>query len=781
MTIKQKQNTKKRANRNSKDTVLRVIKYGLITFVTLVIVGVIAGAGLFFYYVSSAPKLSESKLSSTNSSLIYDSNNNLIANLGSEKRESVSTEDIPLNLVNAITSIEDKRFFKHRGIDIYRIFGAAWNNFTRSSTQGGSTLDQQLIKLAYFSTNESDQTLKRKAQEAWLALQMERKYTKEEILTFYINKVYMGNGSYGMLTAAKSYYGKDLKDLSIAQLALLAGLPQAPSQYNPYTNPDAAQNRRDTVLSQMYEDGDISKEEYQTAIATPVTDGLQPLTETSSYDDYLDNYIKEVIEEVKDETGQDIYSAGLKVYTNVDTDVQKYLWNVYNTDYYVSYPDSDLQVASTIIDVNTGKVIAQLGARNQDTTVSLGTNQAVLTDRDWGSTMKPITDYAPAIEDGIYTSTAATTSDTKYYWPGTSTQLYNWDRQYYGNMTIQTAIQQSRNVPAVRALEAVGLNNAKKFLEGLGIYYPQLYYSNAISSSTSDSNEKYGASSLKMAAAYAAFANGGTYYKPQYVNKIEFNDGTSQTFETSGTRAMKETTAYMMTSMLKTVLTYGTGTTASIPGLYQAGKTGTSNYSDEELEEIEQTTGIYNSAVGTMAPDELFVGYTTQYSMAVWTGYKDRMTPIYGSGLNVAAEVYKAMQSYLNEKYGSGSKNFTQPSGVYTSGGYVYLKGAKNNSSASSSLSSVYSNLYGSNSSSSEDQTSTEVSSSTDSSDNDDNTSDSNSMSNNPSVSIPDAITDANNSYNNNNSYTTPNNNTTSDANSTTSQNNSDSTATTGQ
>lgn len=796
MTIKQKQNTKKRANRNSKDTVLRVIKYGLITFVTLVIVGVIAGAGLFFYYVSSAPKLSESKLSSTNSSLIYDSNNNLIANLGSEKRESVSTEDIPLNLVNAITSIEDKRFFKHRGIDIYRIFGAVWNNFTRSGTQGGSTLDQQLIKLAYFSTNESDQTLKRKAQEAWLALQMERKYTKEEILTFYINKVYMGNGSYGMLTAAKSYYGKDLKDLSIAQLALLAGLPQAPSQYNPYTNPDAAQNRRDTVLSQMYEDGDISKEEYQTAIATPVTDGLQPLTETSSYDDYLDNYIKEVIEEVKDETGQDIYSAGLKVYTNVDTDVQKYLWNVYNTDYYVSYPDSDLQVASTIIDVNTGKVIAQLGARNQDTTVSLGTNQAVLTDRDWGSTMKPITDYAPAIEDGIYTSTAATTSDTKYYWPGTSTQLYNWDRQYYGNMTIQTAIQQSRNVPAVRALEAVGLNNAKKFLEGLGIYYPQLYYSNAISSSTSDSNEKYGASSLKMAAAYAAFANGGTYYKPQYVNKIEFNDGTSQTFETSGTRAMKETTAYMMTSMLKTVLTYGTGTTASIPGLYQAGKTGTSNYSDEELEEIEQTTGIYNSAVGTMAPDELFVGYTTQYSMAVWTGYKDRMTPIYGSGLNVAAEVYKAMQSYLNEKYGSGSKNFTQPSGVYTSGGYVYLKGANNNSSASSSLSSVYSNLYGSNSSSSEDQTSTEVSSSTDSSDNDDNTSDSNSTSNNPSVSTPDATTDANNSYNNNNSYTTPNNNTTSDANSTTtdvdngararsnsttSQNNSDNTATTGQ
>ena len=714
ITRKQKKTNPTTSSR--KTTALKVLKYGLIAGLTLIIAAVLAGGSLFAYYVSSAPKLSESKLSSTNSSLIYDSSGNLIADLGSEKRESVTADNIPLNLVNAITSIEDKRFFKHRGIDVYRILGAAFNNFTSSSTQGGSTLDQQLIKLAYFSTSESDQTLKRKAQEAWLALQMERKYTKEEILTFYINKVYMGNGNYGMLTAAKSYYGKDLKDLSIAQLALLAGIPQAPSQYDPYTNPDAAQSRRDIVLAEMYEDGNITKGEYDTAVATPVTDGLQTLTETSSYDAYLDNYIKEVIEEVSDKTGQDIYSAGLKVYTNVDTDVQQYLWNVYNTDYYVSYPDSDLQVASTIIDVTNGNVIAQLGSRNQDTSVSLGTNQSVLTDRDWGSTMKPITDYAPAIENGIYTSTAATTNDSKYYWPGTSTQIYNWDRQYYGTMTIQTAIQQSRNVPAVKALEAVGLDAAKEFLEGLGIYYPQLYYSNAISSSTSDSDEKYGASSEKMAAAYAAFANGGIYYEPQYINKIEFNDGTTQTYSSSGTRAMKETTAYMMTSMLKTVLTYGTGTEAAISGVYQAGKTGTSNYSDDELEEIEESTGIYNSVVGTMAPDELFVGYTTQYSMAVWTGYKDRMTQIYGDGLNVAADVYKAMQSYLNEKYGSGSKDFTVPSGVYTSGSYVYLSGSSNNYTYSSTSSSVYSNIYGSSSTSSEEESSTAESTSENSS-----------------------------------------------------------------
>ncbi|WP_159547774.1 penicillin-binding protein PBP1A [Streptococcus halichoeri] len=669
---------------------LKILKYVLAGLVSLIILSIVLGALLFLFYISTAPKLSENSLKSTNSSLIYDANNKLIADLGSEKRESVTADSIPLNLVNAITAIEDKRFFKHRGVDLYRIMGAAWHNLTSSGTQGGSTLDQQLIKLAYFSTKESDQTLKRKAQEVWLALQMERRYTKEEILTFYINKVYMGNGNYGMLTAAKAYYGKDLKDLSYAQLALLAGIPQAPTQYDPYNQPESAANRRNVVLQQMFADGDISKAQYDKAINTPVTDGLQPLKASASYPKYLDNYLKEVIKDVRMQTNKDIFTSGLKVYTNIQPDVQQRLFDIYNSHDYVAYPDKDFQVASTIIDVTNGHVIAQLGGRHQDTKVSFGTNQAVLTDRDWGSTMKPITDYAPAIESGVYTSTAQSTNDSVYYWPDTNIQLYNWDRRYNGLMTIQTAIMLSRNVPAVKALEATGLGYAKSFLSDLGINYPELHYSNAISSNTSSSDQKYGASSEKMAAAYAAFSNGGLYYKPQYVNKIEFNDGTTKSFDTKGKRVMKETTAYMMTDMLKTVLTYGTGIEAQIPGVIQAGKTGTSNYTDDELTKIGNNFGLYVDYVGTMAPDENFVGYTNKYAMAVWTGYRNRLMPVYGDGLKIASLVYRNMMSYLTDGY---SEDWIMPSGLYRSGNYLYLNGGTYTTNNTNS-SSVYNNIY---------------------------------------------------------------------------------------
>lgn len=653
----------------NKPTILRLIKYLSISFLSLVIAAIVLGGGVFFYYVSKAPSLSESKLVATTSSKIYDNKNQLIADLGSERRVNAQANDIPTDLVKAIVSIEDHRFFDHRGIDTIRILGAFLRNLQSNSLQGGSTLTQQLIKLTYFSTSTSDQTISRKAQEAWLAIQLEQKATKQEILTYYINKVYMSNGNYGMQTAAQNYYGKDLNNLSLPQLALLAGMPQAPNQYDPYSHPEAAQDRRNLVLSEMKNQGYISAEQYEKAVNTPITDGLQSLKSASNYPAYMDNYLKEVINQVEEETGYNLLTTGMDVYTNVDQEAQKHLWDIYNTDEYVAYPDDELQVASTIVDVSNGKVIAQLGARHQSSNVSFGINQAVETNRDWGSTMKPITDYAPALEYGVYDSTATIVHDEPYNYPGTDIPLYNWDRAYFGNITLQYALQQSRNVPAVETLNKVGLDKAKTFLNGLGIDYPSMHYANAISSNTTESNKKYGASSEKIATAYAAFANGGIYHKPMYINKVVFSDGSEKEFSDPGTRAMKETTAYMMTEMMKTVWTYGTGRGAYLPWLPQAGKTGTSNYTDEEIEKYIKNTGY-------VAPDEMFVGYTRKYSMAVWTGYTNRLTPVVGDGLTVAAKVYRAMITSLSQNDHPG--DWTMPEGVYRSGEFVFLNGAKN-------------------------------------------------------------------------------------------------------
>ena len=637
------------------------------------ILATLAAAGLVAYYISSAPALTEEALTATTSSKIYDKDGGLIADLGAEKRSNAKTQEIPTDLVNAIVAIEDQRFFNHRGVDVIRIAGAFLNNLTSGGLQGGSTLDQQFIKLTYFSTSTEDQTLKRKIQEAWLAMQLERRNTKQEILTYYVNKVYMSNGNYGMKTAASAYYGKELKDLSIAQAALLAGMPQAPNQYDPYTQPEAAQRRRDIVLGEMLDEKYITKEQYETAIATPVTDGLQPLKNTAAYPLYMDNYLKEVIEEVEEKTGYNLLTTGMSVYTNVDSAAQQQLWNIYNTDEFVYYPDNIFQVASTIVDVSNGKVIAQLGARNQATNVSFGVNQAVETNRDFGSTMKPITDYAPALKNGVYTSTADTIVDGPYNYPGTSTPVYNYERGYFGSMTVKSAIQYSRNIPAIKALEATGLDKALEYLNSIGIDYPELLYSNAISSNTTVSDQKYGASSEKMAAAYAVFANGGTYYKPQYVNKVVFTDNTTKEFAPEGKQVLSPEIAYMMTDMMKSVLTYGVGANAAVSGVPIAGKTGTSNYADNELAAVLASNPAASSS-SMAAPDHNFVGYSTKYAMAVWTGYSNRNTPILDNGNLVATDVFRSMMTYLNPV--ETALDWEMPSGLYRYGSYLYLNGA---------------------------------------------------------------------------------------------------------
>ena len=625
----------------------------------------LAGMGLVAYYVKDAPKLEDSKLVDQPTTRIYDRNNQLIQNLGDSKRDVIATDELPQQLKDAITSIEDRRFYKHIGVDPIRIAGAFFSNLKGNALQGGSTLTQQLIKLSYFSTTEQDQTLRRKIQEAWLSVQLERKKSKDQILDYYVNKVYMNNQIYGMETAAKTYYGKSLKSLSLAQTALLAGMPQAPTTYDPYTNPEAAKARRDMVLDAMLENGKISQEAYEKAKKVAINQGLKPLKSNKNRNFAItDNYITEVVKEVEKKTGKNPYTSGMKIYTNMDLNAQKYLYKIMNDNTLVAYPvenpkvkGDEMKTAATVMDATTGQVIAQLGDRDVDKSVQRGQNLAVDGKRDVGSTTKPFTDYAPAIEY-LHYSTAKKVIDQPYYYADTRMKVNNYDMAYKGQMTMRQALIDSRNIPAMEFFDAVGAKRIAKFLKD-GFDYEIAGGINQASAISQDM------SSLQLASIYTAFANGGTYYKPYYVSKVEFTDGETLEYEAKGHRAMSEATAYMITDMLKDVITKGTGTTANIPGLVQAGKTGTSNYSSKVKDKI---IGDKNGV-----PDVSFVGYTPRYCMSVWTGYTNYFRSISEEYQHNSQEVYRLMMSYLTN--GQPVENWTQPSDVVAMGGELYVKG----------------------------------------------------------------------------------------------------------
>lgn len=646
----QEQKNKRPKHPRKKSHVFSKIFWSL---VLLLVVAIAGGATLFFSYARSAPALNESNLKNPGATKIYDSSDHKILDLGSQNAEALKQNEVPQQLKDAVISIEDRRFYKHQGVDIKRTIGAAFSNVSHSSSglQGGSTLDQQLIKLSFFSTKKSDQTLKRKAQEAWLARKLDKTYSKNQILTFYINKVFMGYSSYGMQTAAKFYYGKSVKNLDLAQTALIAGIPNAPSQYNPYSNPKLALARRNEVLDAMLNNKKISQAQHDAAQSQSISDGLLPYHQNEQKNEkakIADPYIKQVITEVK-KKGYDPYASNLKIYTNIDMRIQKRLYNIANGDNYVYFPDNKVQVASTIINPNNGKVVAMLGGRKTGN-VTYGLNRAVQTDRTNGSTAKPLMDYAPAFEY-LNWATYHSLKDEKYTYPGTNTQLNDFDNQYKGTMTLREALVQSRNVPAIKTLAAVGINKAQNFIGKLGFHYKkQLEYQNGIGLPSS---------TLQNAAAYSAFANGGTYYKPSYINRIETADGQVNDYSNKGKHVMQSSTAYMITDVLKGVITspMGSGTRAQIPGLYQAGKTGTNAYPDDIADKFPDDVSM----------DSWFNGYTKNYSVSVWTGYDHPYQD--NNYLDTASErisqlVYKAIMSYISQ--GKTNSDWSRPSNVLT-------------------------------------------------------------------------------------------------------------------
>lgn len=636
-------------NDNQQRNVGSLIKKILLWVAGIVVLLMVASAALFFYYASSAPKISRSDLTSQSITTIYDDQNRVISRLGAQKREYAKDNQIPKQLKNAVVSIEDRRFYKHHGVDTIRILGAATSNvFGRSAgMQGGSTLTQQLVKLSVFSTAASDRTLKRKAQEAWLAINVEQHFSKSQILDFYINKVDMGNGIYGMQTAAQYYYGKDLNDLDLSQLALLAGMPQSPTYYNPLvSNTKYATQRRNEVLNAMVRSNYITQSQANQAASDSVTAGLDPDhgnisgSGTAVDSKVVDPYVKQVLADLQAQ-GYDPYSDGLKVHTNLDLDAQQHLYDAANKN--VQFQNDKMQAGVAVTDPHNGQIIAMLGGRHTGNVV-YGLNRAVQSNRSSGSTAKPLMDYGPAIEY-LQWPTFKSIADTRFVFPGTNTVLHDLDKKYKGNMTMREALVQSRNVPAIRALQAVGIKRAISFLDGLGISQKQPY--------TLQNGIALYISPLQVSAAYAAFANGGTYYKPYYISSITTQDGSVKQFNPKGKRAMNKATAYMITDMLKGVFTdsQGSATDARLDGVNQAGKTGTTNYPGN------------SSQSGVM--DSWMAGYTKNYSIAVWTGYDHPLEPggsISEQYVKSAQLLYKDLMQYLDSQ--NHASDWTMPDTV---------------------------------------------------------------------------------------------------------------------
>ncbi|WP_233880313.1 transglycosylase domain-containing protein [Virgibacillus halodenitrificans] len=594
---RQQYKKEKKKGKKEKSKSRKILFRTFLAFVLIAVLAIGLGGYTVIAYISDAPEITPAQLENPQSSTIYDMNDQEVTDVaGKEYREIVPLNKIPKHVQNAFIAVEDVRFWEHGGVDIKRIGGAVLANLKNGfGAEGASTITQQLVKKSFLSP---EKTIERKVQEAYLAVKMEEKYTKKEILEMYLNKIYFGEGAYGVSTAAEVYFGKSVDELTTSEAALLAGLPQRPSGYNPYKHPELAKKRRDTVISLMEKHGFISAEESEKARSTAVKDMLtEQQKDNTSYDSYIDQVIYELKKNGISE--KDLYTSGLKIYTTLDPKAQKFTDKVLTTDEYISYPDDKLKAGVVLLDTKSGAIRAIGGDRSPgEEDIKKGYNYATQLRRQPGSTAKPIMAYGPAIEK-LKWSTYKQIKDEEVEINGKT--FRNWDRRFHGEISIRTALQWSYNIPAIKTMQEVGPENAKEFAGKLGINLENVYPSYAIG------GFEHGTSPLHMAGAYAAFGNKGEYNKPHTIRKVVYPEGKEENFQPKSVKAMSDYTAYMVTDMLKTVVKEGTGTMANIPGLPLAGKTGT-----KMLPEHIQGEGV---------SDAWFAGYTTDYTAAVWTGY----------------------------------------------------------------------------------------------------------------------------------------------------------------
>ena len=577
---------RRRAKKAKKAGPLRRIRL----FIALCLV-VFAGLGFGYIFAAyqSLPAVGNNMRPAV-SSQVFDSHGRLITTLHSDQnRLPIDINKVPQNLQNAFIAAEDNRFYEHIGIDPIGIFRAIFANLTnRGIAQGGSTITQQLAKNAFLS---QEQTLKRKIQEAMLALEIEHKYSKKEILEMYMNQIYFGQGAYGIQTAAKTYFNKDVNELTLTQCAMLAGLPKSPNYYSPFNNLNEAKKRKNVVLDQMVKYGYVSAAEAEDAKNQDL--GLSKSHQSKEADEYA-SFIDYVSQQVAKKYGDDaLYKEGLKIYTTMDVDKQhaavramRNLPNNYTDENGLTQP----QAAIVSIDPKTGHILAMVGGRGQDSF-----NRASMAVRQPGSAFKPFV-YLTALQHDM---TPDTTMDDQPVTYG-SWSPKNAGGSYSGTMTLSDALAHSVNTIAVQLADRVGTKNIIANAKKMGITTLDAKDDNlamALGGLTK------GVTPLEMASAYGTFANKGVHVKPTAIVKIldrngnVLEDASTLEKEETKTRVMSEREAYEMTTMLEGVIDHGTGTAAAI-GRPAAGKTGTTD--DNK--------------------DAWFVGYTPDIVTAVWIG-----------------------------------------------------------------------------------------------------------------------------------------------------------------
>ncbi len=634
---------------------------------TILLIGVVTGlifVCIFAFYVKTcitpSLDLDLNDFTLNQSSIIYyqDSNGDyqkLTTVKSSENRIWVDGDDIPDHLKKALIAIEDKRFYTHKGVDWFRTAHAALNMFTGGSTFGGSTITQQLIKNL---TQQDDITVQRKLLEIFQALELEKNYDKEEILEYYLNAVYFGEGCYGIQTAAQTYFGKDAKDLSVAEAASIVGITNLPTYYDPFYSVENNKERQENVLREMYKQGYLEKDEYEAAKAEELdfVRGENSPGSSGVYSYYEEVVLSDVITDLAETKGisrtaasQLVHNAGYEIYACIDTDIQAKVDAIYTNleELPKTYGStkSQLQSAIVIIDQYTGEIKALTGGTGEKT-INYGLNRATGTTRPPGSSIKPLSVYGPAVEYGLISPSTLVLDEDETHVQLAHTSWYpkNSPNEYDKVITIKYALQWSKNTVAAQIVDKLTPSTSLEFLRSrLGV--TSLIDADADYAAMALGQPSYGITVREMAQAYTALANDGTFTYSRTYTMVKDRTGKIVLDNQPETiRAFSQETARTMTYMLNNAATNGTGSASRLSNMPVAGKTGT-------------TTANY---------DRWFCGYTPYYTCAVWTGYD---TPEYMafSG-NPAVTIWQKVMSSVHADLAYKDFNMStggEPTGIF--------------------------------------------------------------------------------------------------------------------